>query len=126
MDWEENIDLPDDVKDLVDEEMSKLVPIKSARTYEKEYRAFLKWKKSKMVNGVTNEKMLIAYFGEKSRSVKPSSLWSYFSMIKKTLLVHENIDISRYVYRIEGDLRFHIAFCGINLQIWNSYVYFEK
>src|ERR1043166_9027561 len=79
MDWEEDIDLPDDVKDLVDEEMSKLVPIKSARTYEKEYRAFLKWKKSKMVNGVTNEKMLIAYFGEKSRSVKPSSLWSYFS-----------------------------------------------
>lgn len=36
------------------------------------------------------------YFDELSKSAKPSTLWSYYSMLKCTLNMHENINIRNY------------------------------
>lgn len=87
-------ELPSDVEDVVLEAESLLLPEKSRMIYEREYQSFKKWKIIKNINSVS-EKMLMAYFCEKSKKVKPSSLWSYYSMLKRTLLVNENCDISK-------------------------------
>lgn len=87
-------ELPSDVEDAVLEAESLLLPEKSRMIYEREYQSFKKWKIIKNINSVS-EKMLMAYFCEKSKKVKPSSLWSYYSMLKRTLLVNENCDISK-------------------------------
>jgi hypothetical protein len=49
------------------------------------------------INNVS-EKELLAYFSEKSKKVMPTTLWSYYSMLKCTLLVNENCDISMIFY----------------------------
>ena len=38
----------------------------------------------------------MAYFTELKKKYKPSSLWKYYSMLKKTLNVKEKIDIAQY------------------------------
>jgi hypothetical protein len=45
-----------------------------------------------------SETSLLAYFSEKSKKVMPLTLWSYYSMLKCTLLVNENCDISMIFY----------------------------
>ena len=69
-----------------------LVPKKSACLYEKEQKTFCEWRKRRNVKGV-NEDIVLAYLSEKIIKCKPSSLWSYHSMLKKTLCVNENVDI---------------------------------
>ncbi|XP_031359091.1 uncharacterized protein LOC116182690 [Photinus pyralis] len=39
---------------------------------------------------------MLAYFEEKQQGFSPSSLWSLYSMLKATILVKKNIDISRF------------------------------
>jgi hypothetical protein len=73
-----------------------MVPPKSRLLYEKEYKLFCEWRKNQKAKGV-DENIILAYVLERSRSVKSSSLWSYFSQLKKMLLVKENIDIGRFV-----------------------------
>lgn len=38
----------------------------------------------------------MAYFLEAGEKYKPSTLWSMYSMLKKTLICKKNIDISSY------------------------------
>ncbi|KAK9680519.1 hypothetical protein QE152_g39036 [Popillia japonica] len=59
------------------------------------YQSLKKWKSTNKITGMS-EKVLLAYFSEKSKQVKPSSLWSYYSMLKRTLLIIENFDISKF------------------------------
>lgn len=72
-----------------------LLPDKSKKIYEKEFRMFSEWREANSIKGV-NEEVLLAYFSNKSKKVKPSSLWSYYSMLKSTILINENVDISKY------------------------------
>lgn len=92
---QEKENLPSDVENAALEAESLLLPQKSRMMYEKEYQSFKKWKSIKNINGVS-EKILLAYFSEKSKKAMPSSLWSYYSMLKRTLLVNENCDISKF------------------------------
>ena len=92
---QEEENLPSDVEDAALQAESVLLPQKSRMMYEKEYQSFKKWKSIKNINGVS-EKVLMAHFSEKSKKAKPSSLWSYYSMLKRTLLVNENCDISKF------------------------------
>ncbi|CAK1580078.1 unnamed protein product [Parnassius mnemosyne] len=39
---------------------------------------------------------MLAYFSELSAKLKPSTLWSRFSMIKSMLKIRNNVDISEY------------------------------
>lgn len=88
--------LPSDIRAEASEAISKLLPSKSRLAYEKEYKNFQKWKNVKNIKGQgSTENVLLAYFSEKSKKMQPSSLWSYYSMLKSTILVNENINISR-------------------------------
>ncbi|KAJ3646452.1 hypothetical protein Zmor_024040 [Zophobas morio] len=72
-----------------------LLPAKSPQMYEKEYQIFLRWKEEKKIV-VVNEDVVLNYLHEKSQEVKPSTLWSKYSMIKAVLSVKENIEINKF------------------------------
>ena len=71
------------------------LPSKSRKLYEKQYDEFKKWCSLKGTQKCT-ENILLAYFLEKSKTGKCSTLWSYYSMLKSMLLVKSNIDISKF------------------------------
>ncbi|KAJ3619705.1 hypothetical protein MTP99_005364 [Tenebrio molitor] len=76
-DERDQVIIPNAIVAQAKEAIEKMVPPKSRLLlYEKEYK--------------------LSYVLERSRSVKSSSLWSYFSQLKKMLLVKENIDIGRF------------------------------
>ncbi|XP_033216854.1 uncharacterized protein LOC117172760 isoform X4 [Belonocnema kinseyi] len=72
-----------------------LLPSKSKAQYEAAYNAFADWKK-KCDKKSSFETILMAYFDELSKKYKPSSLWSIYSMLKRTLNIKEKIDIGAY------------------------------
>lgn len=73
-----------------------LLPEKSKKRYEAAYKSFKNWCQTKTASAVS-ETLLLAYFYEKSAQLKsPSSLWCEYSMLKSTLFIKENIDISKY------------------------------
>ncbi|CAH1126098.1 unnamed protein product [Ceutorhynchus assimilis] len=47
--------------------------------------------------GSLSENNLIAYFAQMSRNSKASTLWATYSMLKTTLNLNDNVDISRYL-----------------------------
>ncbi|KAJ3663071.1 hypothetical protein Zmor_007380 [Zophobas morio] len=49
----------------------------------------------KQVTG-TSENVLLVYFEEQSKKKKPSTLWSVYSMLRSTISLKEDIDISKY------------------------------
>ncbi|KAK9695456.1 hypothetical protein QE152_g32564 [Popillia japonica] len=87
--------LPPDIEEALMEAEERLLPQKSRLIYEREYQSFKKWESTNKITGMS-EKVLLAYFSEKSKQVKPSSLWSYYSMLKRTLLIIQNFDISKF------------------------------
>ena len=91
--------MSDEITIAANADIAKLLPEKLREAYEKEYESFVRWKEAKKIKGTTNEEILIAYFGKKSSRTKSPCLWSYYSMLKKRLLVREKIDISRYAHK---------------------------
>lgn len=43
-----------------------------------------------------SDEVLLVYLSEKSKSMKPTTLWSKFSMIKSGLKLKENVDVSKF------------------------------
>lgn len=75
----------------------ELYPEKSKARYENTYKTFKKWCVEKKINSI-EENVLLAYFLERSQKLKsPSSLWSEFSMLKTTICINDNEDISKYL-----------------------------
>lgn len=72
-----------------------LLPNKSRMKYEKQYELFKSWCSSEKVCQTT-ENVLIAYMSQKCKTVKPSTLWSTYSMLKTTLRVKENLEIGQF------------------------------
>lgn len=89
------MDVPPDVREIANSAISNLLPAKSKQLYEKTYIQFRSWCTSKKVVKVS-ENAILAYLEEKSKKVKPSTLWSTFSMLKSTLNVKENIDVRKF------------------------------
>lgn len=87
---------PPEIRKLADAVSLDLLPSKSRKLYEKEYETFTTWCKQKNVSNIASESVLLAYLSEKSKTLKSSSLWSKFSMIKAVLNVEKNIDVSKY------------------------------
>lgn len=73
-----------------------LLPKKSRLQYEIAYNKFVEWCNKKGVSGKYTENVFLAYFEEKSKVWKSSSLWSHYSMIKAKLRIHSDIDISKH------------------------------
>jgi integrase len=86
---------PPDVRDLASETIESLQPPKSKYRYEREYNQFLEWCKNECImKGPYTENMLLAYLGELSKKFAATTLWTVYSMLKKTILIKNSQDIS--------------------------------
>lgn len=56
----------------------------------------MRWKTLNEAN-IISEDVLLTYFKHHSQTKKPTSLLAYYSMLKATLKVNDNIDISNYL-----------------------------
>lgn len=74
--------------------MEQLLPHKSKDAYKKIYQKFCNWRKTKGATEVS-EGLVLKFISEHSTTLKPSSLWSYCSMLKSCLNIFENVDIGR-------------------------------
>ncbi|CAH1126100.1 unnamed protein product [Ceutorhynchus assimilis] len=72
------------------------LPEKSREKYEQTYKKFMNYRIDKKIESIS-EDILIAYFAQMSRNSIASTLWASYSMLKTTLNVNENVDISRYL-----------------------------
>lgn len=76
--------------------VANLLPEKSKIRYTGVYQIFEDWCNAKKVSEI-NEDVLLAYFAEKTKhNYKSSSLWSTYSMLKSTILINKNVDISKF------------------------------
>lgn len=75
--------------------VDKILPNKSADRYMQAYNVFRQWQAS---NGIVSlkEDVMMCYFSAAAQKYKPSTIWSMYSMIKKTLIAKHNVDISKY------------------------------
>lgn len=73
----------------------KLIPAKSKESYDKEFKTFEDWRKNRKIKGY-NEDILLAYFHNYRKTLAPSSMWTKYSMLRSTLKVFRNVDISKY------------------------------
>uniref|UniRef100_T1HTE2 Tyr recombinase domain-containing protein n=1 Tax=Rhodnius prolixus TaxID=13249 RepID=T1HTE2_RHOPR len=86
---------PPSIKETAENVMSNLLPKKSKDRHTRRYNNFKKWCTDKKVKN-TSENILIAYFDEISSTLNSSTLWSVYSMLKTTLNINDNLDISQY------------------------------
>ncbi|PSN31360.1 hypothetical protein C0J52_23830 [Blattella germanica] len=83
--------------DIVEESVvaNNLIPQKSKKVYEKLFEKFMEWRVRKNVTSFSENALLI-YFEEMSKTMKSSTLWTHYSVLKTTLIVKHGIDISKY------------------------------
>lgn len=93
---------PDEVEELPPElleefqsAMDQILPVKSGNRYLQAYEVFRKWQDSYGIRNITEE-IVMAYFVRASRKFKPPTLWSMYSMLKKTFIVKHNIDLKSH------------------------------
>lgn len=73
------------------------LPKKSADRYALVYETYQKWKKEhKSSLSSSEESNLIVYFKELSAKLKPSTIWSVWSMLKKTLNTRDKVDFTHF------------------------------
>ena len=72
-----------------------LLPRVSKQLYTASYNNFKKWRKENGSNSFCEDVML-AYFSFLSENYAPSSLWSFYSMLRATINTFDHIDISKY------------------------------
>lgn len=83
---------PPEIRQAANVAMANILPAKSKDRYELAYNKFLSWAKSNNIKNYS-ENCLIVYF-ENFDTKK--SLWSTYSMLRSCLILHNNIDISKY------------------------------
>lgn len=86
---------PPDLVERANEATADLLPNKSKKIYEVCYKRFTEWCETKSVGNIT-ENVVLAYLKEKSEILKPSTLWSEYSMLKATLLINNNVEIRNF------------------------------
>jgi hypothetical protein len=91
----EDSSLPSDVEEVAKGAISNLLPNKSRQIYESTYKNFEKWCDSKKIK-IVSETVLLAYFAKKTKVFKPSTMWSYYSMLWTTISINRNLDISKF------------------------------
>ncbi|KAK5647881.1 hypothetical protein RI129_002773 [Pyrocoelia pectoralis] len=87
---------PPDVIDATNEANLKLLPAKSKKLYEGAHKKFIDWQAQKKCSSFS-ERVMLAYFLEVSKNMKPSTVWSHYSMVKTTLNIYNDTDISKYL-----------------------------
>lgn len=94
-DYGDDLSICSDIENEAITDSSMLLPEKSRKRYEATYESFKKYCESRNLG--TSEPELMTYFLERAEILKsPSSLWCEYSMLKTTLFINDNIDISLY------------------------------
>ncbi|KAG8250225.1 hypothetical protein J6590_108257 [Homalodisca vitripennis] len=88
--------LPLQIENEAKKAIEESIPAKSRERYEGTFKKYEDWCKNMGTEDLGNEKVLIAYFNSLSKEHKPSSLWSYYSMLRSMISVNKNIDISKF------------------------------
>lgn len=86
---------PPEIKNYVNNISENLLPQKSRHEYEKYYALLRDWQQEKKTSSFS-ENILIAFFGELSKKWKSSTLWKIYSILKATINVKHDVDISKY------------------------------
>lgn len=86
---------PEELIKVVENVSTELLPSKSMEKYISTYEKFLKWRTSKNTTSAS-ENVLVAYFSELSQTLKPSTLWSIYSMLKVTLNNKDGVQLKNY------------------------------
>ena len=86
---------PPKLCDAVMEAVNASLPAQSKERYQMVYDNFKTWCKRNKVQK-SSENVLLAYFSEKSKVYKSSTLWSHFSVLKSTLSANDNVNIDKY------------------------------
>lgn len=77
---------------------SETLPKKSSERYLLVYHAYKKWQEEhKNLLSNSDENNLIVYFNSLKARLKPPTLWSIWSMLRKTLNTNDNVDISNFL-----------------------------
>ncbi|KAJ6646511.1 hypothetical protein Bhyg_01723 [Pseudolycoriella hygida] len=92
---DDNSGMPISILEGYQEAPNKILPKKSADRYLQAYKAFLNWQQSNKID-TFDEKTVVSYFNEASKKYKPNTLWSMYSMLKKTFILKNNVDLSNY------------------------------
>lgn len=88
-------DTSEEIREAAQNVVDNLLPEKSALLYKKGYEQFLKWQKQQNTKSISEDTILV-YFHQLSAELKPSSLWSRYSMLKTTVRNFHNVDITKY------------------------------
>lgn len=72
-----------------------LLPEKSKSKYELSYKKFMDWMLEHEVKNIS-ENVLTAYMKYLSKDLRPSTLWTTYSMLRTMLNIKKNVDISTY------------------------------
>lgn len=75
--------------------LSNPLPLRSKARYEDAYHKFSLWRNENNVKSLS-ENDILKYFLELAATIQPTSLWSRYSMLKSTLIIKDNVDISKY------------------------------
>lgn len=78
----------------------------------------MEWCKKNKARNLT-ENVLLAYFSSKAKNCKSSTLWSTYSMLKSTLAVKNNIDISKYIKLIAYLKKQNVGYKAKKSKIFN-------
>lgn len=87
---------PPELRQAAEKVGENLLPHKSRGRYEKAYKAFKDWCACKEVFNIDSENVVLAYFSELTKDKKASTLWSIYSMLRTTLNIRDNVDISKF------------------------------
>lgn len=77
------------------EALQQILPDKSYDRYVSAYEKFMQWRKSQNTNSMA-EAVLLAYFVEIAKTMKPSTLYATYSMLKATISSNHNVFIGQY------------------------------
>lgn len=86
---------PPSVIEAANSASNDILPDKSRERYEFVYKKFMDWRNGNQINSFS-ENVLLAYVGKLSKDLKPSTVWSMYSMLRSTINIKHNVDISQY------------------------------
>ncbi|KAJ6626763.1 Transcription factor grauzone, partial [Pseudolycoriella hygida] len=88
-------DVPPQIFESDDKALGQMMHKKSINRYRQAYEVFKKWQTSYGSTGY-DEKTMMAYFASVEEKYSPNTMWSMYSMIRKTIIWKHNIDISKH------------------------------
>ncbi|XP_066256703.1 protein tramtrack, beta isoform-like isoform X12 [Euwallacea similis] len=71
------------------------LPEKSRKKYELVYKNFMAWCSSKGFDTYT-EDVLLTYFEDLAATHRCTTMWGYYSMLRSTLIINNNVNIETY------------------------------